>query len=167
MYRVSLWWTQSRKAGEGRSEGFRGVVLLYLLGGDEKQLPSPQLFPALFSSYPTPSLSKTLLLYCLPALPGSYGVFQQLCLRPRSWQTTKWAVIGQRPALLMIPLDPHLCVLSLIISQLVWHGLWPKPSVHPFIPPFLSSRLAVHLFLMAVCTWAPGPAASQTRSDSP
>lgn len=161
MYWVSLWWTQSRKAREGRSEGFRGVVWRSVTvppgwrweaAAESSAISSS----VLFLSYPLIiQNTASLLSACLA------------CLRPRSRQTTKWAVIGQRPALLMIPLDPHLCVLSLIISQLVWHGLWPKPSVHPFIPPFLSSRLAVHLFLMAVCTWAPSPAASQTRSDSP
>lgn len=35
----------------------------------------------------------------LPASPGSFEGLQQLCLRLRSWRTTKWALIRQLPAL--------------------------------------------------------------------
>lgn len=83
-------------------------VSLHLLGGDEKQLLSPLLFPALSSSYLTLSFSKTLLFHPRPASPDSHEALQQLCLRLRSWQTTKWAVIGQLPALILKPPDPHL-----------------------------------------------------------
>lgn len=57
----------AEKRGVVMAEG----VVLYLLGGDEKQLLGRQLFSALSSSYPTLSFSKTLLFNCLPASPAS------------------------------------------------------------------------------------------------
>lgn len=75
----------AEEPGERGSAGLRwGLcdgVLLYLLGGDEKQLPSPLLFPALSSSYPTLSFSKTLLFHplsaCLAASPGAPAALPQ------------------------------------------------------------------------------------------
>lgn len=108
-------------------------------GGGEKQLLSPLLFQALFSSYPTLSFSKTLLFRPLPACLAS-PVLQQPCLRPSLGRTTKWAVIGQLPALIVKPLDPDLCAFS------------PpsKPSIHwaLFFFPCLAAWLSI-------CFWWP------------
>lgn len=85
---------------------------------------------------------------CLPAwLPRL--ALQQRCLRPRSRRTTKWAVIRQLPALVVRPLDPHLCVFSPPIPQPLWSGLCPKPSIH--------ASLACLLFFLSawlsICFW--------------
>lgn len=101
-------------------------------GGGEKQLLSPLLFQALFSSYPTLSFSKTLLFRPLPACLTS-PVLQQPCLRPSLGRTTKWAVIGQLPALIVKPLDPDLCVFPL---NLLFIG--PSFSFPAWLPGFPS-----------------------------
>lgn len=107
-------------AGGGLCEG----VLLYLLGGDEKQLQSPLLFQA------SPLLSYPLI-FQNTAFSPSYEALQQLCLRPRSWQTANRPVIGRLPALVVKPLHLH-CRFP--IPQPLWCGL--KPSIHPsFSPP--------------------------------
>ena len=141
-------------------EGLRGLrwglcdgVLLYLLGGDEKQLLSPLLFPALSSSYPTLSFSKTLLFQPLSVcLPG--------CLAWRSGsaasgrgrgETAKWAVTRQLPALVVWDLQTLICVFS-VRPFLSRSDLDFAPNLL-FMPPSpascLSLRLALHLFLMA------------------
>lgn len=131
-------------------------VLLYLLGGDEKQLLSPLLFPALFFlSYPLIFQNTA---FSPSASPRSYLVLQQLCLRPRSRQTTKWAVIGQLQAHVMKPLDPHLCDLSPPLPQLHWSGLCLTPSIHPSLTSFLSSFKSVSDG--SVSTWEPHHIAS-------
>lgn len=116
--------------------GLCAGVLLYLLGGDEKQLLVPLLFLALSSSYSYPLIFQNtafFFFYCLPASPGSYQELQQLCLRPRSRRTTKRAVTGQLPALVMIP-QTFICVFAGPPSPEPFSsGHCSKPSVS-FLP---------------------------------
>lgn len=139
------WWA----GGSGWLCG--GGVSLRLLAGDEKQLPSPLLFPALSSSYPTLSFSKTLLLPS--ALPGL--TWSRPATLPQAQvvaNTTEQAVTGQLPALSW---NCYTLIRVFSTRPLPSHAdLSLDFTLNPPFPqlslPFSSFRMALHLFLLAV-----------------
>lgn len=144
---------KAERQENGVLHGWGGGLLLYLLGGDEEQLPSPLLFQALSSSYPTLSFSKTLVFHPPPAFlaPGSYEVLLQLCFRPRSWWTTKRVVTGQLQGSSKTSRPSFVCFQSAHSSTTLISS-WTLPlTFHSSLPLscFLSLRLTFHLFLMA------------------
>lgn len=144
---------QSREAGERRSGGLRGVVFEGCYYTSWAEMRSSCRVLCYFQLSPLPILPSHFPKHCLftlrlPRLPRMNCSSSSASGRGYG-ETAKWAVIGQLPALVSRPPDPHLCVFQAAYSSA--HSdldFALKPPSHPsFSPPFSLSAW------LSICFW--------------